>query len=136
MNGEIVLGVSLGSAFATLISFGAGKRMTQDENGRVLLGAIGFAIALGTYSMWKHDFALFMEIGGWFLACLTPVLVGGVVGNMLARKRDDQAFVDHLTRLAQKHHDEIMEMRADYERRLREAQLARYDVTGVDRDPA
>jgi hypothetical protein len=116
---ELIIGIGLGCAFAYLISFGVGKQATEDPNGRVLLGALGFLIALGTFGLWKKDLRLFWEIGLWFLACLTPVMIGGYFGG---RK--------HISELEEKHASEVNELVVKYESTIAELKAKQYQVGG------
>ena len=79
---ELTVSILVAVIFTGLISFGYGRRMTESETGRPILGAIGFLIVIAGYSWSKHDFQLFTELAMWFTACCFPVwLVGTINGE-------------------------------------------------------
>lgn len=116
---ELILGILLGSIFAALISFGPGRELTHDANGRVLLGATGFLIALGTYGLWRRDLWQFLTIGLWFMACCAPVLVGGVVSGIRERREFNR---------------KLEQLQAEQARRMIDLELSHNSVYDIHRN--
>lgn len=117
---ELILGVGAATGFALALRHGPGLRLLMDDNGRVLLGALGFLIALGSYALWKRDLSVFLEMGLWFMACCLPVLISGVLSGVAHRERLQREYEARLASLTQRHAADTVD-----------AALAQHTVTDI-----
>lgn len=93
---ELAISFLTACLFTVAISFGYGRKLTELDAGRPVLGAVGFLIVIAGYAWSRQDFGLFTELTMWFIVCCFPVLLAGVIRTMLDHeRRETQRELEH-----------------------------------------